>query len=106
MRDYSNMPKLEWQDNKGTLARVKNQINHEEPVILLMPQNFNFEVETAACEYDEQSHIYYDCAPGNVLSNLAQLNADAILAEVGSVAENAGMILDVDAEHRQLIIHD
>ena len=107
MRDYSNMPKLEWKDHKGTLARVKNQISHEEPVILIMPAGFNFELNsTAACQYDEGSDIYYDCAPSSVLTSLAQKNSDSTLQEVATVAEDAGLTVDVDAENRRLIIHD
>jgi len=106
-RDYSNMPKLEWKDHKGTLARVKNQLAHEEPVVLLMPAEFNFDLDAdAVCQYDETADIYYDCAPNSVLSSLARQNSDSTLVEVGSVAEDAGLIVDVDPGNRQLIIHD
>lgn len=107
MRDYSNIPKMDWKENKGTLARIKNQISHEEPVILLMPPNYNFEFYAEeACQYDLKSDIFYDCTPNSVLSSLAQQNSDATLEQVGAIADEAGLILDVDSLHRQLIIHD
>jgi len=49
MRDYDNMPKIDWHDDKVTLARIKAQINLQEPVIIRLPDEFDLTVNALAC---------------------------------------------------------
>lgn len=106
MRDYSNMPRLEWQDDKATLAKIKTQIMREEPVILIMPQAFNFKLDASALSCEESSGLLLNCAPGDTFSALATQNSDTMLADVGAAAEVAGLTVDVDVDNCCLIIHD
>ncbi len=106
MRDYSNMPKIDWNDDKATLSRIKAQIMHEEPVILLIPENFNFDLDPDVCDYQEKSSLLIGCAPDTALSILAKQNAIPALNDIGSAAKMAGMVIDVDSSNHRLIIHD
>ena len=106
MRDHSNIPKLEWQDDKGTLARIKSQIMREEPVVLIMPEGFKFDLDAEACACRQESSLLIDCAPDTALSMLAENNAIPALDDIGSVTKVAGLVLDIDSGQQQLIIHD
>jgi len=105
MRDYDNMPKLEWQDDKATLARIKAQILREEPLILLMPKDFDAgTIDPGVCEMEEGCLV--DCEPRSTLATLAAANSMPALDEIADAAEEARQRVDVDAVACRLIIHD
>ena len=106
MRDYSNMPKLQWNDDKATVAKINTQLMREEPVIILMPAGLNFDLDSAACGCREESGILTDCRANTTLTGLAKQNGISALQEIGESAENAGLTVDVDPVQGRLIIHD
>jgi len=106
MRDYSNMPKLEWNDDKATIAKIKTQIMREEPVILIMPEGFKYNVDAIACNCTERAELLIECRPDVAMSTLAEHNAMPMLREIGEAAKSAGMRIDIDPEDSRLILHD
>lgn len=106
MRDYSNMPKIEWNDDKAILAKINTQLMREEPVIVLMPPGLNFTLDSAACGCREESGILTDCRGNTTLTHLAKQNDISALQEIGEFAEKAGLTVDVDPAQGHLIIHD
>lgn len=107
MRDYDNMPVLRW-EGKGSAAKAKAQILHEEPIVLQMDDSFDMQldVEEGACQRDRSSGRLHDCAPEPIISALAQINHLPALAEVGSVAAKAGLVVDLDPALHRIIVHD
>jgi len=79
---------------------------HEEPVILIMPEGFDFDLDASACHYKKNAGLYLNCAPRSTLSSLAELNSDNKLEEIGTAMEVAGLTVDIDIANRHLIIHD
>ncbi len=106
MRDYSNMPKLEWHDDKVNMARIKTQIMREDPIILIMPPGYNFDLDSTACDCEASEGRILNCDPASALSSLAKLNSDTALEDIGTTAQVAGLIVDIDAANGQLIVHD
>jgi len=106
MRDYNNMPKLEWRDDTATIAEIKAQLVREEPVILTMPTGFNFSLDAAACDCREESGLLTYCQVNTALSSLAEQNNIPTLKEIGDAADNAGLTVDIDAGEGCLILHD
>ncbi len=106
MRDYGNMPKLDWQDDKPTLARVKAQLVREEPVILQLPDGFDLDFDARACDCEGESDMLLDCQPEAVFTALAESNNMPALTEIGEQAREAGQIVDVDRAGQRLILHD
>ncbi len=106
MRDYSNMPKLEWHDDKATLAKIKTQVMREEPVILVMPAGFVFNLDATACDCRKESGLLTYCQAAKTMSILAEQNNIPDLQEIGSAADTAGLTVDIDAGENRLIIHD
>ncbi|VAW97757.1 hypothetical protein MNBD_GAMMA21-2955 [hydrothermal vent metagenome] len=106
MRDHSNIPKLDWQDDKATVARIKSQIMREEPVVLIMTDDFKFDLDLETCGCRQESDLLIDCEPGSALSMLAKLNAIPALDDIGSAAKVAGLVIDIDSNQKQIIIHD
>jgi len=106
MRDYSNMPKLQWHDDTATIAKIKTQLMREEPVILIMPAGFDFSLDAAACDCREESGLLTYCQANTALSSLAEQNDIPALQEIGDAADNAGLTVDIDAGEGRLVIHD
>jgi hypothetical protein len=106
MRDYSNMPKLKWNDDKATLAKIKNQVMREEPVILVMPTGFDFSLDATACDCREESGSLTYCEANKALSILAKQNNYLNLQEVGNAANSAGLTVDINPTEGYLVIHD
>jgi len=106
MRDYSNMPILEWRDDKATIAKIKAQLMHEEPVILTMPAGFDFNLDAAACDCREEFGLLTYCKANTALSSLAEQNNVPALQAIGDAAYNAGLTVDIDAGEGHLILHD
>jgi len=106
MRDYSSMPKLKWNNDKATMAKIKTQIMREEPVILIMPEGFKYNVDAIACDCTERAELLIECKPDIAMSTLAEHNTMPMLREVGEAAKATGMRIDIDPEDSRLIIHD
>jgi len=106
MRDYGNMPKIDWRDDKPTLVRIKAQLIREEPVIVLLPEAFEFGFDAGDCGCTRETDMLLGCQPHTLLSALAEVNAMPGLAELGELAKEEGQIIDVDQTGRRLIIHD
>lgn len=106
MRDTSNMPILEWRDDKATIAKIKAQLMREEPVILTMPAGFDFSLDAAACDCREESGLLTYCKANTALSRLAEQNDMPALNEIGDTADNAGLTVDIDAGEGRLILQD
>jgi hypothetical protein len=107
MRDYGNMPVLEWYDAKSS-HKAKAQILHQEPVILQMPDDFDAGIDGSefGCELHEESGILYDCNGGEVLSRLATKNALPDLLILAEACEQSSSQIDIDNENKRLIVHD
>ena len=107
MRDYSNIPTIQWREPES-LMRVKAQVRHQEPVIIEMPEHFQFDAgdSVAECKRDESGDCIYDCAPESVLSELASRNHMPALRDLAAICVESGSRLDLDGSNRRLIIHD
>lgn len=107
LRDYSNMPAARW-EGRSTALRAKAQILHEEPVILLMGEGFNLDVDAEACHchVDEASGILYNCEPRQTLATLADKNDAPELAIVAEAAVEASQVVDLDSARARIVIHD
>lgn len=107
MRDYSNMPVLDW-DGEETCYKAKAQILREEPVILMLPDTavFELDAESVGCEVDAETGILYNCDPELVLGRLAEINHIDALRAVGEAAAESGSVVDVDAGGHRVIVHD
>ena len=107
MRDYSNMPALEWQ-GEISAKKALAQVHHAEPVILQMPEGFQMSIDTTACGCkpgkSEGQHI--DCHAEDTLKALASSNDEQALVELAEVAHEAGQVVDIDTENRRIVIHD
>lgn len=107
MRDYGNMPVLEWRDTSSS-QKAKAQILHQEPVILQMPDDFDAGIDgnQFGCALHEESGILYDCDGGGVLNRLATKNALPDLLILAEACEQSSSQVDIDKENKRLIVHD
>ena len=107
MRDYSNMPVLEW-DGEIAAKKAMAQVHHAEPVILQMPKDYvlGIDAEACGCQPGETADRHVDCHAEDTLRFLANENKDASLAKLGEVAHEAGQTVDVLLDTWQIVIHD
>lgn len=108
MRDYDNMPSVKWEE-PASPYRAKAQILHQEPVILDMPETFNYDIGDGgqhACQYNVESGIYYNCNGSHTLELLADINHQSALYDLAQACETTHSQVDIDANGRRLIIHD
>lgn len=107
MRDYSNMPVLNWEGSISAKKAIA-QVHHAEPVILQMPENFIFTIDVSACgcEKGHSSTQHIDCHAADTLKSLAEINRMPELAELAEVAHQAGQVVDIETDNRRIIIHD
>lgn len=107
MRDYDNMPVLDWNDHNAPL-KAKAQILHQEPVILQMQDDFDTSVDGAEfdCDPEESSGILCNCDGGKVLGQLAALNRLPSLNIIADACTRSSSQVDLDSTQRRLIIHD
>jgi len=107
MTDYGNIPVLKW---TGAISAKKAsaQIHHAEPLILQMPEDFRMSVDAPACgcRDGKTSGSHLDCNAELVLKTLAKDNAIPELDQLGTVAHDAGQVVDIDTDGRRIIIHD
>jgi hypothetical protein len=106
MRDYDNMPKIDWQNDKATLARIKAQISLQEPVIIYLPEDFKLSFDAAACGCECKAKMQFNCRPQALFSALAKDNDLPSLIELGDLAHVKGQVVDVDLNKQILIIYD
>ncbi|MFN2339492.1 MAG: hypothetical protein ABR544_11035 [Gammaproteobacteria bacterium] len=107
MRDYGNIPVLEWRDTSAS-QKARAQILHQEPVILQMPEDFDAGIDGSqfGCSLHEESGILYDCDGGEVLNRLATKNAIPELLILAEACELSSSQVDIDKENKRLIVHD
>ena len=107
MRDYANMPVLDWNEEQAAL-RAKAQILHQEPVILQMPDDFDPSLGDTEfhCSLDVDTGILHDCPGGEVLIHLARTNRLKDLNMLAEACVESSSQVDVDPEHKRLIVHD
>ena len=86
MRDYGNMPKIDWQDDKPTLVKIKAQINLQEPVIIRLPDGFNLTFDETACGCESKSAMLLNCQPQALFTILAKNNNLPTFIELGDLA--------------------
>lgn len=107
MRDYSNMPTMEWA-GRTTALHAKAQILREEPVILQMPQGFDLHLENpeaCGCEAEPDSGILANCDP-NALKEFAGRNGAPELEMVVDAAVESSSRIDLDPKDYRIIVHD
>lgn len=107
MRDYSNIPVLNWE---GPLSAKKAmaQVHHAEPVVIQLPTDFILAIDAPACgcETGDNPAHHLDCHAAATLKALAQENNVPELAELAEVAHEAGQVVDIETDTRRIIIHD
>jgi hypothetical protein len=107
MRDYDNMPVLDWRDDKAP-QKAKAQILRQEPVVLQMPDDFDAALvdgEEFDCELHKETGILHDCG-GRVLSRLAEQNQLPSLNIVAEACIESSSRVDIDSARKRLIVHD
>ncbi len=107
MRDYSNMPVLNW-TGVNTPVRAKAQIMHEEPVILQMPDTFDasLDAERFSGRLDEETGIRFNYEGSKLLRWLATQNKDPDLGLIADACAYSSSLVDIDAINNRLIVHD
>jgi len=107
MRDYSNIPVLDWQAAKAP-QKAKAQILHQEPVILQMPDDFRIDIESDAfgCKWEGDGDILYDCEGGELLRQVAQQTHLDGLTVVAEACTRSSSRVDIDRERHRIIVHD
>lgn len=107
MRDYGNMPILDWTDDHAPL-KAKAQIVHEEPVILQMPNTFEIDLngERFSGILHEATGILYNCDGSNALSWLADQTHEPDLNFIAEACAYSGSLVDIDGSRKRLIVHD
>jgi len=106
MRDYDNMPNIDWQNDKATLAKIKAQISLQEPLIIRLPDDFKLSFDATACGCESKTEIRLSCRPQPLFSTLAKDNNLPSLIELGDLAHDKGQVVDVDLNKKHLIIYD
>ena len=106
MRDYDNLPRIDWSAENAAL-KAKAQILHQEPVVLNMPASFDatLDGDVYGCKIDADSGILFDCN-GEVLHRLAEQNHLRELDIVAEACVRSSSQVDIDAANRRLIVHD
>ena len=107
MRDYSNMPVMQW-EGEISARKAMAQVHHAEPVILQMPGNFVMAIDASACgckDGDSPDH-HIDCHAGDALKALAAENRMPELERLGAMAHEAAQVVDILTDSRRIVIHD
>ncbi len=106
MRDYDNMPKIDWQDDKPTQAKIKAQISLQEPIIIRLPDGFDLTVDAVACGCEAKADMLLRCRPQALFMVLAKNNDLPVLNELGDLAHDKGQVVDVDIVNQSLVVYD
>ncbi len=107
MRDYDNIPVLDWEEEHAVM-KAKAQIMHQEPLVLQMPDNFDASVDgkDCGCKLQQDTGILYDCNGGKTLHLLARRNH---LSELNIVVEAciiSSSQVDIDSVLKRIVVHD
>lgn len=107
MRDYDNIPVLDWKEDNAAI-KAKAQIMHQEPLVLQMPDNFDTTVddENCGCKFKRDTGILYDCDGGKTLHLLARQNHFAELNIVVEACIISSSQVDIDSTHNRIVVHD
>ena len=107
MRDYDNMPVLDWKEDKAA-QKAKAHILHQEPVVLQMPEDFDTSVDDNEfdCKLKEDTDLIYDCDGGKILHYLAAQNQIPTLDLVAEACIESSSQVDIDGTHKRIIVHD
>ena len=103
----SNVPILAWESGKN-LAQAKNQIMHQEPLILQFDQDFIMptQVESEGCEADTKTGMVLNCSGEKVFLEAATTNRMDELRELAKICKQSGSQVDVDRNRHRLVVHD
>ena len=103
MRDYDNMPVLDWGESQ-TPVKARAQILHQEPVILQMPDDFDtsFDTATVDCKFQEDTGIFYNCDGAKTLDLLANQNHLSGLHDIAKACNQSGSQVDIDRNHKRI----
>lgn len=106
MRDYGNMPELSWGDEQA-LEKAKLQVKRLEPLILVLPETADLQVdgERFHCREIKNDGLVIACDARATMSELATRNGLPQLAELGEYIDRYDMTVDVDPDHYRIIIH-
>lgn len=107
MRDYSNLPHVQW-EHENSVYMARAQVEREEPLIIDMPEGFELEVdgEACGCTWHEETGIFINCDPEPTLGGLARRNGSEDMSQLAEVTREMGLTVDVDRNGKRLIIHD
>jgi hypothetical protein len=107
MRDYSNIPLLDWTEDRAAL-KARAQILRQEPVILQMPDTFDacLDNDDYGCSLHEETGILYNCDGGRLLHSLAQRNQLSGLDQIAEACSESSSQVDIDPTRKRLIVHD
>jgi|GEM_PF-1970492 len=106
MRDFSNLPSIDWQPDRATLARIEAQVLREEPLILRFDPGFVLTVDAEASSCHEESGLLVDCKPRALFNQLAKANDTPALKELGERVYESRLSVSVDGQGHRLIIHE
>jgi len=106
MRDYDSMPNIDWHNDRATVARIKAQINLQEPVIICFPEGFDLAIDAQACGCEVKADMLLRCQPQALFAALAKSNDLPVLNELGTLAYERGQIVDVDPVKRRVVVYD
>ncbi len=107
MRDYDNMPVLNWQEDKAS-QKAKAQILHQEPLIMQMPDDFDFSVngDQFGCMLQEDTGILYNCNGGEIMQQLVTQNQLPAMEGIAEACTESNSQVDIDSAHKRIIVHD
>ncbi|WP_017941036.1 MULTISPECIES: hypothetical protein [unclassified Thioalkalivibrio] len=102
-----NLPTVDWQDGQNA-ARVKFQVMHEEPVVLMMPSGMDWSVDGSefGCTADPDSGMQRNCEGSGLLRKLAELNDMPRLKDIADACEYSSSRIDTDPSCARIIFHD
>ncbi len=106
MRDYGNMPKIDWHDDKSTVAKIKVQISLQEPIIIRLPGDFNLTLDETDYGCEKKGDLLVGCQALDIFATLATRNDLPVLNEIGKLAHDKGQIVDIDAPNNSLVVYD
>ncbi len=106
MRDYDNMPVINWADEHASL-KATAQILHQEPVVLQMPDSFDATLEPNdfGCSIEDNG-FFSNCDGAKVLDRLSALNDLPTLKMVAEACFSSRSQVDIDPAGKRLIVHD
>jgi hypothetical protein len=107
MRDYSNMPVLDW-NSEHAPEKAKAQILRQEPVILQMPKDCEFLLhgDDYDCRVEEENGILYNCNGNKALQYLASQNQLPGLESIAEACAESSSQVDIDSDNKRIIVHD